>query len=370
MPTCNFPPGQGAQETLNGEDIINTDELDSGGALYSFFCTPSRLWPSLYSAMHCFGTFCNPACPSAPFTEIAGKLRHETSVHVHMHAWKNMKNKWCEQPCISHALSAVSAWIQSEWPCWRRLVNACGPMSLCHSSWILDWHAIPAHMNRPKWYASASLIHWWTHHICQEYFKGFCEDRDFMAERRKILRKRAGLKDTDRHKVFCRSKCEFELNLIDLWHPLRGNCTLWFDIVQVLWYVFGVVPKVPKFRFLILDGRSFGEAEATGRDIIKIINVDIVDFKIVFYFAGKLVLWRWLCSQVFSNLALMSRHVNLISASKQSKFMQAYLFASLGLSIQAESDFNFNLCLEYTASFAHDLPRRKEVEASDRSAYE
>ena len=66
----------------------------------------------------------------------------------------------------------------------------------------------------------------------------------------------------------------------------------------------------------------------------------------------------------------MSRHVNLISASKQSKFMQAYLFASLGLSIQAESDFNFNLCLEYTASFAHDLPRRKEVEASDRSAYE
>lgn len=53
-----------------------------------------------------------------------------------------------------------------------------------------------------------------------------------------------------------------------------------------------MVPKVPKFRFLILDGRSFGEAEATGRDIIKIINVDIVDFKIVFYFAGKLVLWR------------------------------------------------------------------------------
>ena len=33
---------------------------------------------------------------------------------------------------------------------------------------------------------------------CLEFLKTFCEDTDFLATRRKILRLRAGLKETDR----------------------------------------------------------------------------------------------------------------------------------------------------------------------------
>lgn len=84
--------------------------------------------------------------------------------------------------------------------------------------------------------------------LLKEFLKTFCEDTAFLAERRKILRLRAGLKETDRK-------------------------------------------LVPKFRFVVYEGRSVGEREV-------------------------------------------------------------------------ESALNFEVALQYMASFAHSLPRRKELEAA------
>ncbi|CAK9064618.1 unnamed protein product, partial [Durusdinium trenchii] len=79
-----------------------------------------------------------------------------------------------------------------------------------------------------------------------EFLRSFCNDDAFISERRKVLRTRAGLKDSDKN-------------------------------------------LVPKFRFIVLEGKKFGENEV-------------------------------------------------------------------------ENDHNYEIALQYMATFAHQLPRRRELE--------
>ena len=92
----------------------------------------------------------------------------------------------------------------------------------------------------------------------QEFLKVFCENDDFLAQRRKVLRLRAGLRDEDRRLVFVSAGH----NDVSLWNAFLWKRRMLVVLFSPFWFLMHTFTlEVPKFRFLILEGRQTTERE-------------------------------------------------------------------------------------------------------------